>query len=50
MILLTLIIRFKNLSDADRPDSFKKWGKDLGYADEQLITLFRGYRFWQENY
>ena len=21
------------------PDSFKKWGKDLGYADEQLITF-----------
>lgn len=27
------------MSDADRPDSFKKWGKDLGYADEQLITF-----------
>ena len=27
------------MSDADRPYSFKKWGKDLGYADEQLITF-----------
>ena len=27
------------MSDADRPDSFKKWGKDLGYTDEQLITF-----------